>query len=104
MSSSRLSKLADTDLLSIFHYTIETWSPEQVPVYLSLLNSARDRIAADPFTAGSKSREDLAEGCRTYRVEKHYFIYRTKNDTVEIGRILHQAMDFESPVEEQVFE
>ena len=104
MSSSRLSKLADADLLSIFRYTIETWGAEQVPLYLSLLESARDRIAADPFTLGSKSREDLAEGCRTYRVEKHYFVYRIKNDTVEIGRILHQAMGFESQVEDQIFD
>ena len=104
MSNSRLSKLADADLLSIFHDTIEKWGPEQVPAYLSLLDSARDRIAADPFTLGSQSRDDLAEGCRTYRVEKHYFVYRIKNGTVEIGRILHQAMDFESQVEDEVFD
>lgn len=69
-----------------------------------MLDRARDRIAADPFTPGSKSREDLAEGCRTYRVERHYFVYRIKNDTVEIGRILLQAMDFESQVEDRVFD
>ena len=104
MSGYRLSKLADEDLLSIFRYTIETWGVDQVLIYLQLLEAATDQIVQNPFSVGSKAREDLAPGCRIFRSSKHYFVYRIKGGIVEIARILHESMDFERHIGDQDFD
>ena len=103
MSGYRLSRIADEDLLSIFRYTLETWGEDQLWIYLGLLEAGRDFIAENPFGTGSKSREDLAAGCRIFRVGKHYLIYRVKDTHIEIARILHESMDFETQVTESDF-
>ena len=103
MSGCRLSKQADEDLLSIFRYTYDTWGEEQVWVYLGLLEAAKDQLTENPFFPGSKSREDLAIGCRIFRAGKHYFVYRVRGEYLEIGRILHESMDFESQFDERDF-
>jgi toxin ParE1/3/4 len=98
-----LSERADEDLLGIFSYTIETWGEEQVPVYLNLITTALERIAADPFTMGSKPRNDLTPGCRTFRAGKHFIVYRVGAERVGVARILHDSMDFSHHVSEETF-
>lgn len=104
MNGYRFSKYADEDLLSIFRYTHDTWGEEQVWNYLSLLEAARDQLTKNPFCPGSRSREDLAAGCRIFRVGKHYFVYRIQDEYLEIARILHESMDFESQFDERDFD
>lgn len=104
MSGYRLSRIADEDLLSIFRYTFETWGEDQLRIYLGLLEAARDAIAENLYIPGSKSREDLATGCRVFRAGKHYFVYRIKDAHIEIARILHESMDFDTQVNESDFQ
>lgn len=94
MRSFRNSSHADEDLISILAYTYEKWGIEQQGKYAKLLEGARDEIREEPFLLGSKEREDLAPGCRLYRVERHYIVYRVKDDVIEIARVLHESMDF----------
>jgi toxin ParE1/3/4 len=100
----RLSKHADEDLRSIFRYTHETWGEEQVWIYLSLLEAARDQLTQNPLCPGSRPREDLAAGCRIFRAGKHYFVYRIQDGFLEIARILHESMDFESQFDGRDFD
>lgn len=100
----RLSRYADRDLLSILKYTKKAWGSEQGFTYLGLLGRARDKIVANPFLPGSKSRDDLAPGCRSLRCGKHVIFYRLRNNTVEIARILHESMDFPGHVGEETFD
>jgi toxin ParE1/3/4 len=99
----RLSSHADRDLLSILKYTKKVWGSEQGFTYLVVLSRARDKIVANPFLSGSKSRNDLAAGCRSFRCGKHFYFYRLRDDTVEIARILHESMDFPIHVGEETF-
>jgi toxin ParE1/3/4 len=99
----RLSGYADRDLFGILRYTKRVWGSEQGFAYLRALTLARDRIAKDPFLPGSKTRDDLAAGCRTFRCEKHIYFFRVRDDTVEIARILHESMDFTQHVSEYFF-
>ncbi len=94
MHDFKNSLLADEDLISIFAYTIEKWDSDQALKYKQQLEKAQEEIRQDPFLTGSKASDDLAEGCRLYRAEHHYFAYRFKNDTIEIARVLHENMDF----------
>jgi len=103
MSAFRVSSYADDDIESILRYTIRKWGFDQADSYYELLASARDRIAANLFLPGSKDREDLAAGCRTFRCGKHVYFYRIRDNIVEIARILHHAMDFEQHVSEEYF-
>lgn len=103
MSAFRVSSYADEDIESIFRYTVRKWGFDQADSYYELLASARDSIAANPFLPGSRDREDLAAGCRIFPCAKHVFFFRIRDDTVEIARILHQAMDFEKHVSEEYF-
>ena len=99
----RLSSYADHDILSILKYTKKVWGSEQGFTYLGLLVRARDKIVANPYLPGSKSRNDLAAGCRSFRCGKHIFFYRLRNKTLEIARILHESMDFERQINESHF-
>ena len=103
MREFKSSILADEDVISIFAYTLEKWGTEQLEKYQLLFEQARDEIRIDPYRIGSKAREDLAEGCRIYRVEHHYIIYRLRNDIVEIARILHENMDFHEQMKQGYF-
>ncbi|SHJ17189.1 ParE toxin of type II toxin-antitoxin system, parDE [Rubritalea squalenifaciens DSM 18772] len=103
MADYKLSLLAEEDLISIYAYTYETWGIEQLDTYKGYLTKALEEITADPFGIGSKSRDDLAEGCRTYRVQHHYYVYRVKNSTVETARVLHEYMDFHLQTKESYF-
>ena len=100
----RLSVFAERDLLNILRYTKKVWGLEQGYAYLRLLSLATDKMVANPFLPGSKPREDLASGCRTFRCGKHLFFYRLCDNTVEIARILHESMDFEQHVGEETFD
>jgi plasmid stabilization system protein ParE len=68
-----------------------------LPIHLNLVEATMERIAENPNAPGSKAREDLASGCRTFHSGKHVVIYRKNGDTAEIARILHQSMDFSQP-------
>lgn len=104
MSNFRASTHAERDLKSIFRYTIRKWGFDQADAYLEFLSFARERIVADPYLPGSKPRDDLAAGCRSFRCGKHFYFYRLRDDTVEIARILHESMDFERHVGEETFD
>lgn len=99
----RNSVLADEDLIEILEYTYENWGHEQQEKYLWLLEKGRERICKDPFLINSKSRDDLATGCRSYKVEEHYFFYRVRKDVVEVARVLHKRMDFTLQMREEYF-
>ncbi len=99
-----LSPLAVADLEGIFEYTLLTWGDEQFSRYRKALVMALESLAADPFSRRSKARDDLMEGCRLFRVEHHYIVYRVAENGIEVGRILHERMNFERQVDEDSFE
>lgn len=83
---------------SIFEYTLTNWGVEQFHLYRKRLNRALEAIAEDPMLIGSKERDDLLEGCRFYRVEHHYIVYRIGSNGIEVGRVLHEKMNFEKQI------
>ena len=105
MKNFKNSIFADEDLIETYVYTIETWGEEQALRYKELLDQGRNRICEDPYLLGSKAQEWLAEGCRSYRVEHHYFFYRVneESNTIEIARVLHEQRDFPRHVTDQHF-
>lgn len=98
-----LSPLAVADLEAIFEYTLLTWGEEQFERCRKAITLALESLAKNPSPRGSKARDDLTRGCRFFRVEHHYIVYRIGSDGIEVGRILHESMDFERQVDRDSF-
>ena len=94
-----LSEKANEDLENIWLYTYENWSQEQADRYYNLILNEIEYIAKH-FESG-KSMEHIRKGYRSTKVKSHLVFYRkSKRDTVEIIRILHQRMDIENRLNE----
>jgi toxin ParE1/3/4 len=98
-----LTTPANEDLLEIFEYTLRKWGEEQVHVYAAQLDTAFAQLAENPLRPGSKSADNLAEGCRLFKVAHHVIAYRPEADFLLIARILHETMDFEPNLTENHF-
>ena len=90
-----LSEKANEDLENIWLYTYENWSQEQADRYYNLILNEIEYIAKH-FESG-KSTEHIRKGYRSTKVKSHLVFYRkSKRNTAEIIRILHQRMDIEN--------
>jgi len=105
MRKFKNSKLADTDLLESFLYGLERWEFEQAEKYKNELAKGLDQICENPFLLNSKSREELAEGCRSFRVNHYYYFYKISDDdsTVLVARVLHEKMNFPDHIRGEYF-
>lgn len=87
-----LSPSAIRDLQEISNYTLHTWGEEQDDRYLKGLWGKLAEIQFSPESC--RLREDLAKGCRSARHEEHVIFFSIKEQTLQVIRILHGAMDF----------
>lgn len=95
MPAYHFSEDAVEDLNGIWLYTFNTWSLEQADRYYQLLINECEYIAQHPHSG--KPMEHVKKGYHASRVKSHIIFYKmTKNNGVEIIRILHQQMDIEN--------
>ena len=103
---------ARSDITSILAWTEENFGPQTLKRYAKLIATAIEQVADNPERAGSSQRPEIAAHCRTYhlyfsresagragdriRQPRHLILYRvTESNTLEIGRVLHDSMDFQ---------
>lgn len=98
-----LSPFAEDDLREINRYTIRRHGIEQFRTYRAYINKGLKELAENPLRPRTKSRDDLVEGCRSYHVQHHYIFYRIREGQVEVGRVLHGAMNFEDHLSKGLF-
>jgi toxin ParE1/3/4 len=98
----RLSAAAEVDFANIVGWTAENFGAKQSRVYRDTLVQAMGDLADGPEVAGSKARDEIMAGLRTLHVTRrgrrgsHFLMYRAAPDsTIEIVRILHDAMDLQ---------
>lgn len=89
-----LSPSAIRDLQDISDDTLQTWGAAQEDLYLKRLWGKLAEIQSNPETC--LLRENLAKGCRSARHEKHVIFFSITGRTLQVIRILHGAMDFNS--------
>jgi toxin ParE1/3/4 len=104
----RLSEAAEQDFVSILRWTAETFGPRQARTYRETLLTALTALADGPDVIGSRPRDEIQPGLRTLHVARHrrrgrhIILYRTAGaDTIEVLRILHEAMDLPRHVPQQ---
>ncbi|MGV1011313.1 MAG: type II toxin-antitoxin system RelE/ParE family toxin [Flavobacterium sp.] len=95
MSKYSISEKALEDINAIWNYTAERWSTEQANRYYNLILDEIEFIAANFETAidfGS-FRKDY----RYSKVKSHLvFFKKTKNNEIEVVRVLHERMDIKN--------
>lgn len=88
------SPAAIRDIQSISDYTFQAWGPEQESLYLRGLWKKLDQIRSQPEI--HRLRNDLLTTCRSARHEKHVIFFSVDGDSIQVIRVLHGAMDFDS--------
>lgn len=88
-----LSPRAQSDLDDIWEHTIERWGVRQAEIYIRLVKTATDAVAADPKVG--RNCDDVRRGYRKYPVGSHVLFYRTTAAAIVVVRILHRRMDVE---------
>ena len=67
--SYRLTERSEADIESILHYTLRQFGPVQTEAYSKLLDKAVEMVAHSPLRPGSRARDELGEGVRSFHVE-----------------------------------
>lgn len=104
----RISHQAQSDILDILRYTQRTFGEGARQRYQRLIQAALIALLVDPERPGSKARSDIFPGLRSLHLyhcrlavasgrvikPRHIVLYRiVANQTLEIVRILHDAME-----------
>ncbi len=92
----KISKEALNDLEKIWLYTFETWSLNQANRYFNLLMDEIEYLIVNPKSG--KDHSHVRKGYFSSKVKSHLIFYKinSKDNELEIIRILHQQMDIES--------
>lgn len=94
-----ISEKASEDIEKIWLYTFENWSLEQADRYYNLILDEIEFIAEN-FESGI-SINFIKKGYRASKVKSHIIFYRkSKNNLIEIIRVLHHRMDIENRINE----
>ncbi|MCG6122709.1 MAG: type II toxin-antitoxin system RelE/ParE family toxin [Microvirga sp.] len=95
MAAFDLSPRARWDLSEIWDYTCELWGEEQAERYLRLINKTGIDLASGRLRG--RPVDSVRDGYPRLSVGAHVLFYRSAGaDGIEVIRILHQRMDFES--------
>lgn len=107
---------ARNDIANILAWTQEKFGSQTRKRYAGLIEAAIAEIAANPECAGSATRPEIADNCRTFhlfharkkagrpgariRRPRHFLLFRVTDDVVELGRVLHDSMDLDQHLPE----
>jgi len=96
----RISQEANRDIERIWLFTYENWSLEQADRYYNLLIDEIEYLAEKPESG--KRCDQIREGYFWSRVKSHIIFYKInlKQSCIEVIRVLHQRMDFQTRLSE----
>jgi len=86
-----LSPEAKQDLIAIWHFGAQEWSPEQADSHLRHIQSTLDELRDNPNLG--RSREDLLLKLRSIVVAPHLIFYRISPASIDVVRVLHSRLD-----------
>ena len=108
MARFRLSRAAEADLKKLLHFSAEYWGDEARARYAGLIRIAMQQIASDPKGRGTRDRNELSQGLRSFHLRHtridddpliavgrpvHVLFYRAEGaGLIEIVRVLHERM------------
>jgi len=87
----RLTPRALSDLDAIADYSLDQWGPTQTEAYLSSIADRFQWLAENPSLG--RSRDDVADGYRSFPEGKHVVFYIVMSDHIAIIGVPHASMD-----------
>jgi toxin ParE1/3/4 len=90
MTTFKLTRRTEADLLNIGDYTLDRWGKEQTVRYLAQMEAGCQRLADQPFLGRACDR--IRPGLHCMEVGGHILFYRPASEFVLIVRILHKSM------------
>lgn len=90
MAVFRFSIRAESDLLNIGDYTIQTWGEAQAIRYIDDLESCCQMLADNP--ALGRECDEIRSGLRRMEHGRHVVFYRQETGGILVSRVLHQSM------------
>jgi toxin ParE1/3/4 len=104
-----LSKAAQDDIEHILEWTVHAFGTIGLKRYETLVQAALSDLAINPARAGVTAREDIGPAVCVYHLvssrkhvssgsqvakPRHLIVFRTVGNTLQVARLLHDAMDF----------
>ncbi len=89
-----ISRLALKDLDDIWVYTAEQWSIQQANKYYKEIFIVINEICT--HSEIGIPIDDIKKGHRKIPIKSHLIIYKVKQQTICVDRILHQKMDYDN--------
>lgn len=83
---------AKSDLIKIWEYTYKKHGEDQAEKYHDQLEEGFQCIQENPEIGGACDYIRL--GYRSYRIGRHFVMYKISNETIHVIRVLHERMDF----------
>src|SRR5438105_610551 len=83
----------DRDLLDIWQFGAERWSPDTADQHLHKLKEAAEWLCEWPLSG--KPRNELRRGLLSVVVKPHIIFYRIVSDDIQLIRVLHHGQDIE---------
>lgn len=81
---------ARSDLIEIWDYIADD-SEARADAFIDRIDEVIRSLALSPYIG--RSREELAEGLRSFPVERYVIFYRVATIGIEIVRVLHGSRD-----------
>jgi toxin ParE1/3/4 len=94
MTPCVFAPLAEADLEEIWRYSVDQWGEKQADAYISALVAAAETIAEHPHRG--VACDHIREGYRKTSAGTHVIFYRVTEQQIDIVRILHKRMDWDS--------
>ena len=88
---------AEQDLLDIWLHTFNEWGEQQADNYLDDLDAAIQLLAQQPLMC--RERLELTPPVRIHPHAHHLIVYLALEDGINLVRVLHENMDYESQLE-----
>jgi toxin ParE1/3/4 len=86
-----LSPQAEEDFADILQYTFQTWGEAQTYAYRAILDNAL--LVIQQYPQIGHIQPELSAAHRIFPAGRHIIVYRVKDDSVCVSRILHEKMD-----------
>ncbi|MBL8703758.1 MAG: type II toxin-antitoxin system RelE/ParE family toxin [Rhodospirillales bacterium] len=94
MRSVVFAPLAEADLEEIWRFSVDQWGEKQADAYISTIVAAAGSIAEHPQRG--VACDHIRAGYRKASAGAHVLLYRVVAAQIEIIRVLHRRMDWES--------
>ncbi|MGB0720097.1 MAG: type II toxin-antitoxin system RelE/ParE family toxin [Bdellovibrionales bacterium] len=86
-----ISPEARNDIKNILSYTTHEWGEKQADIYMEKIWAGLQILLDHPQIG--KTIDHIFPHCRLWNAEKHYVVYRIKENQIEIVRFLHLKSD-----------